>query len=338
MPRSNIFSCFIMMKFGEPFDSIYTNGISPLSRVNFGYDRVSFQRADINQKGLNFLRSIWSNIKSCDFVLADISPYSTKRGQQEKYMPFNPNVFYEIGYAKALNKPTIAISHGERKRPPVNLTDCIVQWYTWGEDPDKDSDNLVSILTPALVDAIRDVKKESRILSTSYPVGCYSDRKIAGIDRCIEAARREINILQTNLETVIGYIVSIKKAIESARKEGGKIRVRILTLDPDSYFAEFRAKQLTVEVATYRQELHKHIKAFFKVLGTYPEVEIRIYDDFPTQIVFMADDNVFDCTVARGFKSRELCSFKTNLKNLGAERSFLFHFTSLWTIARTFQM
>lgn len=197
---------------------------------------------------------------------------------------------------------------------------------------------MVSLLTPAFVDAINDVERERRVFAAEYPVMCYSDREAAEIDIALAKARREINILQTNLETVgDNYTTSIEKAIERARAGSCAIRVRILTLDPDSYFTAFRAKQLTIGVAEYRRKLHANIESVLRVLGKYSEVEVRVYDDFPTQIVFMADDDVFDCTVARGFKSRELCSFKVDLKNLGVERSFLFHFRSLWTMAEPYQ-
>lgn|GEM_PF-2626761 len=126
--RSRTFTCFVIMKFGSFFDDIYTKGIAPISRLPFGSDRVRLRRADVNRKGLNFLHNVWSNVQACDFVLADISPYDepTSTGRRT-IVPYNPNVFYEIGYAKALNKPVVVISHGDRGRPPVDLTDCIVQ-------------------------------------------------------------------------------------------------------------------------------------------------------------------------------------------------------------------
>jgi nucleoside 2-deoxyribosyltransferase len=334
----NIFRCFVASKFGEPFDSIFTGGIAPLASVNFGNARVAFVRADINLIGLDFLGSVRSNIEAADFILADISPYSVDAGGVEETIPFNPNVFYEIGYAKALEKPLIVISHGPERRPPVDLVDCIVQWYTWGDDQDVEADHLLSVLTPAVREAIADVKREKRILKPSYPVTCYSERTAADIPERIAAARHMINILQTNLATVrSNYLRSIEQAIKSPREDGEEFRVRILTLDPDSYFTSFRAKHLNIEVAKYRQELHKSIRAVVKALEQYPEVEIRVYDDFPEQIVFMADDVVFDCTVAQNFRSRKLCTFKTDLKNLGAERSFLFHFESLWSRAQPYK-
>lgn len=325
-----LFKCFVAMKFGEPFDSLYNKGILPLANVDFNDARVSFMRADRNLKSLDFLRNVWMNIKASNFVLADISPFDNT--------PFNPNVFYEIGYAKALNMPVIVISHGGHDRPPVNVTDCIKLVYPYyKEDMEAMADQLSNILTPAIGEAINTVKRETMVQSESYDVTCYKDRNAADIGKAIVSARREIIILQTNLATIHLYLESILEAIKLSREQKTQLRVRILTLDPDSYFAAFRAKQLTIAVAEYRKELHENIVAVIKELRTYPEVQLRVYDDFPTQIVFMADDKVFDCTVARRFRSRNLCTFKIDLRSMGVEKSFLFHFESLWEIAGTYK-
>ncbi|HEV2538283.1 MAG TPA: hypothetical protein VGU03_01120 [Frateuria sp.] len=96
---------FVVMQFGDVYDSIYKEVISPLLS-EFGYEAV---RADeIHQIGL-VIEDINSSLRQCAVVIADITPD-------------NPNVYYEVGYAHALGKPTILMCDRARGRLPFDLS------------------------------------------------------------------------------------------------------------------------------------------------------------------------------------------------------------------------
>ena len=85
--------CFVLMPFSEKFDDVYNLGIQvSCSRAGAYCERVDEQ---IFQGTI--LERIYNQIAKADFIVADMT------GR-------NPNVFYEVGYAHALNKPTILLT------------------------------------------------------------------------------------------------------------------------------------------------------------------------------------------------------------------------------------
>jgi len=89
MPRK----CFIIMPFDEKFDGIWETVIKPTIE-NYG-DKVT--RADNIFAPGSILQDIFSQIKSADYILADLTEQ-------------NPNVYYELGLAHASEKPVILIT------------------------------------------------------------------------------------------------------------------------------------------------------------------------------------------------------------------------------------
>lgn len=84
---------FVVMQFGAPFDSIYQDVIAPVA-LEMGF---LAERADDFQGPGIILRDIIETILTSGVVIAEITPP-------------NPNVFYELGYAHALGKPTILLA------------------------------------------------------------------------------------------------------------------------------------------------------------------------------------------------------------------------------------
>lgn len=83
---------FVVMPFADEFVDVYVLGIREVA------ERLGFavQRADDIEHNSNILEVIQMQIRQCDVVVADMT------GR-------NANVFYEIGYALALNRQTILI-------------------------------------------------------------------------------------------------------------------------------------------------------------------------------------------------------------------------------------
>ena len=86
-------NAFIAMQFSDPYNEVYRDAIEPIIS-EIGYEPVRVD--DISGPGL-ILNDIWKQITEASVVIAEIS---------EK----NPNVYYELGAAHALGKPTILLA------------------------------------------------------------------------------------------------------------------------------------------------------------------------------------------------------------------------------------
>jgi len=109
---NDVISAFVIMPFSEEFDSIYTRFIKEtLEDIGF-----TVSRADdlVNQR--NILWDIVSSIVHSDLIIADLT------GE-------NPNVYYELGIAHALNKPVIIITQ-DLDEIPFDLQSYRVIGYT----------------------------------------------------------------------------------------------------------------------------------------------------------------------------------------------------------------
>ena len=92
--------CFVLMPFDERFNSIYTDLIKPVVSET-GYD---CKRADEIFSTKPIIEDIWEHIQKAKFLIADL----TSR---------NPNVFYELGMAHAINKEVILITQNSNDVP-----------------------------------------------------------------------------------------------------------------------------------------------------------------------------------------------------------------------------
>ena len=83
---------FVLMPFASEFGDVYLLGIREVAeKLGFSVDR-----ADDIEHNENILDVIQRHIRQCDVVIADMSSR-------------NANVFYEIGYAHAVDRPTILL-------------------------------------------------------------------------------------------------------------------------------------------------------------------------------------------------------------------------------------
>ena len=81
------------MKFEETYDNLYREVIRPVCEKS-GFD---VHRADdVFRPGI-ILQDIINSLLDSDLVIAEVTPP-------------NPNVFYELGYAHALAKPTVLLA------------------------------------------------------------------------------------------------------------------------------------------------------------------------------------------------------------------------------------
>jgi nucleoside 2-deoxyribosyltransferase-like protein len=90
---------FVVMQFSG-FDELYTDVIDPLTR-QFGLHPY---RADLVYGPGAIMDDIIKGLEKAQIVIAEITPA-------------NENVFYEVGYAHALKKPTILLAEKDKKLP-----------------------------------------------------------------------------------------------------------------------------------------------------------------------------------------------------------------------------
>lgn len=95
---------FVVMPFDSDFDDIYLLGIKPAAEAAGYY----CERLDEQIFDETMLARIYNQIGKADIVIGDMT------GR-------NPNVFYEIGYAHALNKRTVLLTK-ESSDIPFDLT------------------------------------------------------------------------------------------------------------------------------------------------------------------------------------------------------------------------
>jgi hypothetical protein len=98
--RSGRPRAFVVMQFAEPYDTFYREVIQNQAEA------AGFEVVRIDEKagpGIIF-QDIQREIEQAEIVIAEITPA-------------NPNVFYELGYAHALGKPTILLARRESVLP-----------------------------------------------------------------------------------------------------------------------------------------------------------------------------------------------------------------------------
>lgn len=93
--------CFIVMPFEERRTEIYENYIKNPIRDNLD---IACKRADDITRSSGIMQDILAMLRSCSVVIADLSDQ-------------NPNVFYELGLAHAMEKPTVLVSENLHSVP-----------------------------------------------------------------------------------------------------------------------------------------------------------------------------------------------------------------------------
>jgi len=93
-------TAFVAMQFGEPYDTIYRTVIRPEAK-KLGIEVIRID--EVNRPGIIF-QDMQRKIDDANVVIAEITAP-------------NQNVYYEVGYAHALNKPTILLAQRGKELP-----------------------------------------------------------------------------------------------------------------------------------------------------------------------------------------------------------------------------
>jgi nucleoside 2-deoxyribosyltransferase len=292
---------------------------------------IQIQRVDTRNVHADHLADhIEENIENADVVIADLTEA-------------NPNVHIEIGFLLALRRPLLFITQ-DRKWVTTHLQGRVIDEYNAS---DQDSlQRLTGTMFFRLSDKLEVVKAQAESLrarmsnQVSYNVECFSHRDAAGLQNYFRDARTRVDILTTNLASLFEeydrtgvstktYFDELRAALERDRS---KLKVRALTLDPESDFAAKRGKQLGFSSEVFRNMLRKSLAETRKIATSYgsDRFEVRTYEDFPNQITFRIDNWIFNCVVAQPTQSRNLLTFKLDRQNAGVDNSFMNHFQNVW--------
>jgi nucleoside 2-deoxyribosyltransferase len=320
----------VIMPYKESWSDIVWNALHLIEQQD-SRKSIQVRRVDIaNFRADKLADHIEQNIASADVVIADLTEV-------------NPNVHIEIGFLLALGKPLLFITQ-DRKWVTTHLQGWVIEEYN---SDDKDS---LARLTGTMffrvrdklevIKARQDIQRAGISTQEKYQVECYNHRTAVGLENYFRDARSRVDILTTNLSFLfeeydlggnIGktYFDELKAALN---RDGSKLKVRVLTLDPESDFAAKRGKQLGFSSEVFRNMLRQALADTKKVAASYPSdrFEVRTYEDFPNQITFRIDNWIFNCVVAQPTQSRNHLTFKLNRENLGVDNSFINHFQNVW--------
>jgi hypothetical protein len=105
-------TCFAVMQFTEEFNVLYQDVIRPVCE-SYGYKVV---RGDDFYTTGQIMEDVTQSIRSAALIIADVTPD-------------NANVFYEVGYAHAIGKPTILLSDRRREQLPFDISGFRTLFY-----------------------------------------------------------------------------------------------------------------------------------------------------------------------------------------------------------------
>lgn len=308
------FNCFVMMQFaGDYQNEVFSKieeAIERYNKTSISQDSICVERADLRKPlSITSLEDHLKNhIDNCDFAIAEISQ-------------LNPNVMFELGYAVGIDKPVIIMVQKGVKVP----ADFSGRLYFEYDIPHLDlmPQRLKSFIESAID---KTLAQEQRNI---YYVRAFENRGVSDLVERFKEAKYRIDILTTNLTSSVnlGLLSIIKKRLET----NPDLRVRILTLDPESEFTSKRAKQMGSSTRTFREELKSSLEKSSNVLNSFPDrCHISLYDEFPTQITYVIDDHIYINTISANQYARKNIVFKLRANNAGAAKSIIGHFDTVW--------
>ncbi len=312
-------TCFVMMQFqGEHQDVLFEKIEVAVNRFNQVTEHsIEVVRADLTPPiSIQSLEEhLEAHIQNCDIAIADISQ-------------LNPNVLFEMGYAIGVDKPVIIMARKGEKIPADFSGRLYLEWK---------ADEL-QLLPQKLQGYIRGAIESilARRFQRKYTVPVYADRGLVALQEKFSKATSNVDVLTTNLFSLAeaGHVDMIQQRLSSATT----LKVRILTLDPESDFAAHRARQVGISTRHFRDQLRDSLENTSRALKEYPEAcRIATYNEFPTQIAFRIDDAIYFQVVSANRQSRNNPLLIFPASAAGVSESILSHFDTVWGRAATVQ-
>lgn len=103
---------FVVMQFSKEYNELFEDVIKPITE-KAGFECI---RADEFYTSTPIIKDIVESIKQSTAIIAEITSD-------------NPNVFYEVGYSHAIDKPTILLCDKTRERLPFDVSGFRTLFY-----------------------------------------------------------------------------------------------------------------------------------------------------------------------------------------------------------------
>ncbi len=319
-----MYSIVVLMPFSENWSDKVWRSLEGIAKRDVS-GKVDIVRVDMTTTSEGWLTKHIEDVnRKTGAVIADITTC-------------NPNVLIEVGLALATQTPLFLISQ-EPDKVPTHLIGRIIEFYNIS---DNDSLQRLQVnLHLRLQETLRCIEERRADVYSQrqYMVECFSSRPEVHLEKYFSAAQNRIDILTTNLaflheaygDTEETYFQQIQRGLG---REKSKLKIRILSLDPESDFAAKRGRQLGFAPRVFRDNLRDALSKTRRVAQDYDRArfEVRTYDDFPNQIMYRIDDDIFHCVVAQPTQSRNHLTFRLDRRHKGVETSFTEHFQYIWS-------
>ncbi len=223
--------CFVIMPFGGYFDGYYDKLYVPAIRSA----GLVARRADHRSLSSPILDDIWEYTKKADVILADLSGN-------------DPNVFYELGLAHAIQKPAVLIAE-TLDDVPFDVRGVRIIVYdknkpAWGSILEK---NIACAITETLEAPLKSIvptfldtttvarqevsPHEKRILQLEAQVGALNttmaDMSTVHLDRTGELVRKPLpRFTRQPIDEVLGEYAPLSSEVERAIDELGEEHAR----------------------------------------------------------------------------------------------------------------
>lgn len=185
-------SCFIIMPFDPEFKRVYDECIKPLVKRRLGMECIRID--EWPSAKMTIVENIKTNIKQCLFAIADIT--------LDK-----PNVYYEIGYAHALDKSVIFIK--DKQLGKIDLPFDIHSWNAIVYDSDStDNENMYKQIVNMIKRDFPNDIRIPKVRNSSKRVGISNS--IVGQWKGIYYIKKEENEITRNIKHDVLLTISPK--------------------------------------------------------------------------------------------------------------------------------
>ncbi|HEY8363978.1 MAG TPA: hypothetical protein VIK84_00270 [Haloplasmataceae bacterium] len=145
-------------------------------------------------------------------------------------------------------------------------------------------------------------------------IGIYPNRYACELDKLFKEAKKEINILATNLESLQQYI----DILQECSLRG--VKVKITTIHPSiaKEFSLYRVTGRNTDPESRFYSMKNSLRFFIeenKELDSNHKMDIRTFKIMPTLIIFIVDNNCIVSFMVHKFFAREVLHLHFNLEH-----------------------
>lgn len=224
---------FVILPFTRDFKNVYSVGIK------FACDELDLRCEKVDEQIFDdhIVEQVYANIRNADLIIADLTEH-------------NPNVYYEVGYARALKKSIISLSRNVDDLP-FDLRSYPALAYGNPDDPEREPDYFA--LKNDLKKKIQStISLPNQNLDENIPIVFTASRKIQGgqLDALFTGCDEEIWCCGIHFQ----WSVSDHEAIILEKLNSG-VPVNYIVIDPSNHaVVERTARMISVPEDELRRE------------------------------------------------------------------------------------